>query len=125
MRAELKRLHCPDINDLSGYAPQEADNFGFLLQAMIGPAGQEGEEAFDILVWTPAWLQRKYTATEIILGRHYLIVFRYDYQDLTSYIATFAEQCTGESWRDVAQQLSRLGKWEFEDYREYTVVESS
>jgi hypothetical protein len=70
-------------------------------------------------------VEAEYTATEIILGRHYLIVFRYDYQGLASYIATFAERCAGESWQDVPQQVSRLGKWEFEDYREYIVVEGS
>jgi hypothetical protein len=120
MRAELKRLHSPDIDDLKAYTPEEPDSFGFLLQAMMGPAGREGEESFDIVVCTPEWLKRKHTATEIILGRHQLIVFTYDYQRLASYIAAFAERCTGESWQDVAQQLSRLGKWEFEDYREYT-----
>lgn len=118
IRAELKRLHSPDVDDLKGYSPEESDNFGFLLQAMIGPADCEGEESFDMVVCTPEWLKRTYPATEIILGCHYLIVFRYDYENLAGYIARFAERCSGESWRDVAQQLTRLGKWEFEDYQE-------
>jgi hypothetical protein len=125
MQAEPKRLHSPDIDDLKKYVPEEPDNFGFLLQAMIGPVGREGEESFDIVVCTPEWLKRTHTTAEIILGRHHLVVFRYDYQSLASYIAAFAERCTGASWQDVGLQLSRLGKWEFEDYREYTSAERS
>jgi hypothetical protein len=117
MRGELKRLHSPDIYDLKNYRPEEPDNFGFLLQAMIGPANQEGEESFDMVVCTPEWLKRNHTA-EIVLGRHHLIVFEYDYEGLAGYIAAYAKKCTGESWQEIAQLLCRLGKWEFEDYRE-------
>ncbi len=116
MRAELKRLHSPDIDDLEKYTPAQPDCFGFLVQAMIGPAGCQGEESFDMVVCTPEWLKRTRPA-EFILGRHHLIVFKYDYKSLAAYIAALAEECTGETWQEIAQQLSRLGKWEFEDYR--------
>ena len=42
MQAELKRLHSPDIYDLTVHSPNQPDDFGFLLQAMIGPAGTFG-----------------------------------------------------------------------------------
>lgn len=125
MQAKLKRLHSPDVLELKGYSPDQPNNFGFLLQAMIGPAGLEGEESFDMVVCTPEWLRQNHAVDEVILGRHHLIVFRYDYEILASYIAAFAERCTGESWQSVAHQLSLLGKWEFEDYREYSSAENS
>ena len=117
MRAELKWLHSPDVEDLKQYWPKEPDNFGFLLQAMMGPAGQEGEESFNMVVCTPKWLKQTHADADIVLGRHHLIVFRYDYQSLLNYIRTFAERCTGESWQEIAQKLSRLGRWEFEDHQ--------
>ena len=117
MRAELKRLHSPDIDDLEAYRPDQPADFGFLLQAMIGPACLEGEESFDMVVCTPEWLKRHHT-TEIVSGRHHLIVFEYNFERLAAYIATYIQDCTGETWQEIAQQLSRLGRWEFEDYRE-------
>jgi len=118
VRAELKRLHSPDVYDLKGYLPEEPDSFGFLLQAMVGPQGMEGEESFDILVCTPEWLKRNHDPSDIVVGRHYLFVFRYEYESLVEFISAFVRQCVGDSWKEVAQKLCRLGKWEFEDYRE-------
>lgn len=44
MNAKLKRLHSPDIYNLENYHPESPDSFCFLLQAMIGPADEDGEE---------------------------------------------------------------------------------
>jgi hypothetical protein len=53
MQAVLKGLHSIDIADLENYAPDEEDNFGFALRAMVGPMNREGEESVDITVCTP------------------------------------------------------------------------
>jgi hypothetical protein len=42
--------------------------------------------------------------------RHYLI-FRL--------IERLVQNCSGESWQDVAPKLARIAHWEFEDYREF------
>jgi hypothetical protein len=52
MRAQLKRIHSPDVQDLSACVPEVRDRFGFLLQMMVGPKGSEGEESFDLCVCT-------------------------------------------------------------------------
>jgi hypothetical protein len=117
MRAKLKRLHSPDIEDLASYVSNPRDNFGFLLQIMAGPQGGEGEESFDVFVCTPEWLKQNRSQTGIIVGRHYLIVFEYNYNRLLSFLDEYCSQCSGQTWQEVAQQLGRLGKWEFEDYK--------
>ncbi|MEJ1403456.1 MAG: immunity 8 family protein [Candidatus Sedimenticola sp. (ex Thyasira tokunagai)] len=118
MNPELKRLHSPDVDDLESYRPEVADKFGFLLQAMIGPEGKEGEESFDIEVCTPRWLEETYDVDEIVMGRHHLIVREYNYQRLVKSIQEFLKGCVGEDWGEVAGKVSRLGMWEFEDYVE-------
>jgi hypothetical protein len=117
MRAELRRLHSPDVLDLVRYAPKTGEDFGFLLQILVGPSGGEGEESFDIMVCTLGWLKQTHEPSDIVIGRHYLFVFEYDYGRLNGYLEQYCANCSGESWLDVAQQLGRLGKWEFEDYR--------
>jgi hypothetical protein len=69
MLAVLKGLHSTDIADVETYLPNEADNFGFVLRAMVGPMDGEGEESFDITVCTPRWLLEKYGTSDVLLGR--------------------------------------------------------
>ena len=116
MRAELKHLHSPDIEDLKSYRPRIDDDFGFLLQMMVGPEGDAGEESFDILVCTPEWIKHRHKIDDLVLGRHFLIVFEYEYNRLLRFLQESCGQCSGETWEEVANKVGRIGKWEFEDY---------
>jgi hypothetical protein len=113
----LKGLHSPDVFDLSSFSPDDPTDFGFLLQAMFGPRDSEGEESFDILVCTPRRLARDVEREGIVDGRHHLIVHRFDIGAIRAFLIEYAKGCSGETWREVATKLARLGKWEFEDYR--------
>ena len=116
MRAKLKRVHSPDILDFSTYWPEDPANFGFLLQMRVGPDDQDGEEAFDLTVCTPKWLTQNYRLEDIVVGRHKLIVFEYDFHRLLRFLEAFCQRCTGSTWEEVAAQVSQLGRWEFESY---------
>ena len=118
MHAEVRRLHSPDVYDLSTYVPEDRDNFGILVQVMAGPVGEPGEESFDVVVCTPSWLSGKLGPADIQMGRHYLLVKQYDYAKLRHFIERFAAQCAGATWQETALRLGRLGMWEFEDYVE-------
>jgi hypothetical protein len=117
MRAELKRLHSPDIADLRGFIPARSDVFSFLLQIIVGPLREEGEESFDVIVCTPSWLQAEVERRGIMTGRHYLFMNAYDYDVLVNYITSYCDKLTGNSWQEIAQKLGCLGRWEFEDYQ--------
>ena len=117
MRAELKRLHSPDIPDLVHYQPENPVCFGFLVQLIVGPEGESGEESFDVVVCTPEFLARAHTQSDIVTGRHHLVVFEYNYHRLLQFFKEQCRRCSGQTWQEVAVCLGRLGKWEFEDYR--------
>lgn len=117
MHARLHRLHSPDATDLEQYQPPDAEHSGLLVQAMIGPEGQPGEESFDFLVCTPSWLAAVFRDKRYVFGRHYLFLPQYDYAVLEQALRQVCEQAVGENWQAVAANLSRYGKWEFEDYK--------
>src|SRR5262245_7206136 len=116
MRAKLRRLHSPDVYDLRKYRPSLEGNFGFLLQVFAGLDQRDGEESFDVVICTPRWLSENHQAQDIIVGRHYLIVFEYDFGRIRKFVEQFCEACTGDTWEQIAARLGTLGKWEFEDY---------
>ena len=115
MRAQLKRLHSPDI-DIGSFWPQDVTNFGFLLQAMIGPEGEDSEESYDIFVCTPEWLRKKYSNTDVLFGEHMMIVFDYDINLIKQKISRYCERCMGKNWEEISKQLSHIGKSEFYNY---------
>lgn len=121
MNAKLKRLHSPDIHNLENYQPECAGSFCFLLQAMIGPEDEEGEESFDIEVCTPAWIEKNLGLDEVLVGQHYLIVRDYNYQKIVLSIEKFLQDCSGKNWNEVSRKVSRLGFWEFEGYEDGSV----
>src|SRR5687767_8650858 len=105
----LKRLHSPDALDLEAFSPADPTSFSLLLQAMFGPEGSEGEEAFDILVCTPRWLASEVESKGPLDGRHHLAVSKFDVEQIRSYLVTYAKNCAGKTWPEAAAKLSRLG----------------
>ncbi len=113
----LKRLHSPDVMNLETFFPADPNCFSFLLQAMFGPEGSEGEESFDILVCTPGWLASEVERKGLVDGRHHLVVGNFDLAQIRSFLVAYARNCASKTWPEAATKLSRLGKWEFEDYK--------
>lgn len=121
MNAKLKRLHSPEIYNLESYQPECSESFSFLLQAMVGPEDEDGEESFDIEVCTPKWIEKNLGLGAVLVGQHYLIVRDYNYQKIVNSIEKFLQGCSGKDWSEVSRKVSRLGLWEFEGYEDGNV----
>lgn len=119
MRAELKWLHSPDALDLENWQPEEADHFGILVQAMIGPVGEIGADSFDFRVCTPSWFGECLLPDRPMSGERTLFVARWDYRALVGYIERYVRRSESSDWQELARKLSHLGGWEFEDYRPF------
>ena len=119
MKAEIKRLHSPDVYDLKNYRPEKPENFSFLLQVLVGQRRTKGEESFDFIVCTPKWLLSNNNKKNILFGTYHLIVFEYDYENLLSTLKKCIESVEESDWLHLAQKIGRFGQWEFQDYREF------
>jgi hypothetical protein len=84
---------------------------------MAGPEGKQGEESFDVVVCTPRWLARRVRDEGAIIGRHHLIVERWDAARVRRCLTDAAESQEAQTWPELAAKIGRIGKWEFEDYR--------
>ncbi len=118
MKAKIKSFYSPDINDLENYNPIDTENFCFLLELLIGPDKENGEESFNIQVCTPKWFLSNMKRNDIILGNHFLIVIEYDFKRIFNHIEKLIESCSGKDWDEVSEKVSRIGHWEFENYIE-------
>jgi hypothetical protein len=118
MKAQLKRLHSPDVHDLRAFVPETPGLFSLFVQAMIGSDDDDSFESFDLIVCSPDWLLSQADRAPVI-GWQHLIMARYDYDALFRAIQDFCETCEGATWSEVATKVGRLGRWEFFDYVEH------
>ena len=106
-----------DYSDAASYMSANPSDDGLWVRMMIGSDDGPGEESFDILVCTPAWLSSQVRADGPQLGRHHLVVDSLAIGTVIDFLRQEVESIEGETWDEVGNKLSRLGRWEFEDYR--------
>ncbi len=124
MKAEVKNITSPDFFDIKIFNPTEKENFSFLLECIVGVKGKDGGDVFSIEVCTPLWLleNNSHNIDCMVFGRGKLIVFEFDIDKITKKIINYCESLDAETWIELATKISRIGLWEFEDYRPFESI---
>jgi hypothetical protein len=119
VHAAIKFIENTDTPSLSinAYVPEDPTDFSCTLGLTIGAASENGGEQFYLTVCSPKWLARACEKDGFIWGRHRLIVPEYNLKSITAVVTKFVERRSGESWKEVAEKLSRFASWEFEGYQ--------
>lgn len=114
MKADLKALWS-DSYLLEDYKPIEKDTFSIWIELSIGSYCDESADYFRLHICTPEWLCKNHWLPELM--RHTLLVRKYDLDEIKKTITDYIDQCEGDDWMEIAQKLSRVFAWEYEDYR--------
>ncbi|CAN5183944.1 immunity 8 family protein [soil metagenome] len=117
MRAVIHRIETIDGDPLELATIENQSNAGQWVRILVGPADGPGEESFDVNVCTPEWLRDEIERTGPMVGRHLLIVNRWDVETVSRAISGLVAKVEGLDWQAVGERLGRIGYWEFEDYR--------
>ena len=118
MKAQLRRLHSPDVQDLRNHVPEDPACFGIFIQAMLGPEGGVGEESFGFTACTPAWLKKELDNEQVRWGRATLLVTHYDYTLLRQAVEAICDRARADDWTELGESLALFMDWEFQGYRE-------
>ena len=97
---ELRSIHSPDLEP-PALPPNPAD-CEVAFEAVIGPKGSPGEEAFRFLVVTPASFHRVAGAS---WGRGKLIVERFDWPIVVAAVAELLFSCARPTWAEALDEL--------------------
>ncbi len=116
MRAEIKKIHSPDIQNLESYKPIENDNFGFLLQLFIGESHKEGADSFDLTVCTSKWIKNNFILEDGFSLKDHLIVSDYDFDEIKNYLENHINNLNETSWEKIAMKIDKIAHWEFRNY---------
>lgn len=114
MKAELKSIFSYDIpnDNLEEWVPP-ANDFGIYVMLFIGIEGDEKSDCFHLLLCTPGWFARYLETKQIESGQYTILMNKFDYPKLTSYIESYLERCDGASWPEIAAKVDYLASWEF------------
>lgn len=116
MKAILRGLWVDSADfSLENYQPEEETCFILLVNLSIGPSDENGVDYFQLNICTPEWLCKHLWLPELM--RHTLLVRKYDLDEITKTITDYIDQCEGSDWMAIAQKLSHVFAWEFEDYQ--------
>ena len=125
VRATVTNLFSVDIPvPLTEYKPEDPGNFSLLVRALVGPYPGEGEESFDIVVCTPAWIDSACEKHGFVVGLHHVVVSGYEWAFIEQTLIKLIETCSGSSWNEVARKLAKIGQWEFDSYYKLTNSQS-
>ncbi|MFE7798466.1 Imm8 family immunity protein [Nocardia sp. NPDC057440] len=113
MKAELKGIYSPDADLTDSSTELSADTL--LVQLMIGPENAPGEESFDVIVCTPEGHAQAGDSPEP--DEYTLVLDRMDIALVRRYVNDFLRDLERPTWEELATEISRIGKWEFQDYQ--------
>lgn len=119
MRAVIRRFEGVGREEPGTYISPSPDDDAFLLRMLVGPADGPGEESFDVLVCTAAWLAGTVAREGPQIGRHQLVVEKLDLEQAEQFLRRQIERLDASTWEGLAERIGRLGYWEFEDYQPY------
>lgn len=108
---ELRDIQSPDL--VPPGLPADPTDCAVRFQALIGPRGDGPAEAFSFLVVTPGHVRR----TGALWGRGHLFVESFDWRTVVEAIALLMAQCARPTWEEVAAELDKQLRWQFDVHR--------
>ncbi|CAM4107571.1 Imm8 family immunity protein [Saccharibacillus endophyticus] len=93
---------------------EEADDFLIQIELDIGAVSMEGSETFMITVVSPTRLEKALELNETEFGRGMLIARNYNVSRVRSSIEKRLQTCSGETWAEIASNLSKYFRWEYD-----------
>ena len=114
MRAEVRHVRFPDLETGQPFDPV---NTVQLAEVYVGLVGEPGEEQYQVTACTPAALVDLLATQSFLLGRHWLFVAEFWPATVEAALRKLIGNIEAPSRVELAQKVSRIGLWEFEDYR--------
>ena len=99
------------------YVPQDRNNFSIGFSFDIGPENENTSNVFDIHISNECNQSNIiYSVDDVIFSKGCIQMNYYDYSKALEVINKYIKTINFHSWDEIAQELSKVFNWEFEDY---------
>lgn len=114
-KAQIKNDLCSiDLPRGKSQLPRDPDDCWILVYANIGMEGSADAETFLFYVCTLKRITRMVHHEGFELGRHLVLLERFDWRRVEEAIGAVCAECTGETWEEIASKLGIFGARETE-----------
>lgn len=117
MKAQVRFVSTNDGEDLEGVVLEDPDDVDVWITVMPSPVDGPAQESFQLRVRSPLSSTRELNQWGLLHERRMVGVARWDPHQIRSFINRLFTEAEGRDWKEVGEKLSRLGYWEFEDYK--------
>lgn len=114
IEAEFKAIDWLEPYPIEEYRPDPSKPFSVELTVLIGPKSLPGEEIFLVDVCNPLFLAEELNHGGPRLVATTIVVREFSVPIVEQIVRDYCKNCRGETWKEVALLLMRLGRWEFE-----------
>ena len=114
MKAEIRDYQRINDENFSSYEPDK-QVFGYTLLFSIGVRGKEGIDYFEVDVASAGYLEQHNVKAGFL--RHTILATNYNIPEALALMTKYVDSLEEESWEKLANKISRISRWEFEDYR--------
>ena len=118
MKPVLKSIFLLDADSIfQDFEPEIPHNFHVSASLTIGDAEKVGGDDYSLGICTPIWLDHHIQNMGPLIGRHLLIVNRFDANEVRATVEKIISESARESRAETNSVLTRFFAWEYEDYQ--------
>jgi len=110
-------IYSGDGKNLFSWKPEDDLVFIESILMDIGEKNKKGADLFSIRIATPEGLKLLKAEDGILAARPLIIVEKYDFNELWTYLNKIVLSCEADSWSDCVEKLRYHFNWEYDGYR--------
>jgi hypothetical protein len=115
MKPIVKMIVSYDLPDATSL-PADPEHCRVGIVAGIGLEGDDAQDDFRFQFCTLKYVASKVRNSRYFCDRGLVVVEGFSWEIVELTLASICDQIEGQSWDEIAKELSKIGEWEFEDY---------
>jgi hypothetical protein len=112
MKLVIKGIETGLQHNLRTWQPEDPEVFAQIVAVEIGTKPGKGADTFTIRIATPAGLSRLDDKDGILAERPLLVIRRYDYEVIWSWLEKTVASCQADTWERSVENLRYHFNWE-------------
>ncbi len=114
MKAEIRSILSAEIENVWTYSPDPTKPFCFTVNLLLSLPGEEFVEWFYVTVLNSLAIAEMCEGGSYYRAYASVVMERFEFDVFERFVTEFISRCEGDTWEEIARQISQLASWEME-----------